>query len=61
MSVVGLLVIKPILRWVNLVIFTMRRPLPVYSDKQTFSASIGMSQRCRYCCKSLFGVANESS
>jgi hypothetical protein len=33
--------------WVNRVILTMRRPLPVYPDKQTFSASIGMSQRCR--------------
>ena len=29
----------------NLVI---RRPLPVSPDKQTFSASIGMSQRCQY-------------
>jgi hypothetical protein len=33
--------------WVKLVILTMRRPLPVHPDKQTFSASIGMSQRCQ--------------
>src|SRR5204862_8063550 len=30
---------------VKRVISTMRRPLPIYPDKQTFSASVGTSQR----------------
>jgi hypothetical protein len=32
-------------RWVNRVILTARASLPVYPDKQTFSDSVGMSQR----------------
>jgi hypothetical protein len=35
--------------------------LPKYPRKQTSSEPIGMSQTCRYCCKSLFGVTNENS
>ncbi len=30
--------------WVNRVILRVRRRLPVYRDKQTFSAFVGMSQ-----------------
>jgi hypothetical protein len=33
--------------WVKRVIMTMRRPLPVLPDKQTFSESVGMSQTCQ--------------
>src|SRR5713226_1971714 len=33
--------------WVILVVLTVRRPLPVYPDKQTNSESVGMSQRCQ--------------
>jgi hypothetical protein len=32
---------------VKRVISTVRRPLPIYPDKQTFSVSVGMSQRCQ--------------
>jgi hypothetical protein len=32
--------------WVNRVILTMRRSLPVYPDKQTFLEPVGMSQKC---------------
>jgi hypothetical protein len=32
---------------VKRVILTMRRPRPIYPDKQTFSASVGMSQTCQ--------------
>ena len=35
------------LSWVNRVAFTVRRSLPVYPEKQTFSESVGMSQRCQ--------------
>ena len=31
---------------VNRVVPTVRRSLPVYPDKQTFSVPVGMSQRC---------------
>jgi hypothetical protein len=31
--------------WVNRVVSTLVRPLPVYPDKQTFSVPIGMSER----------------
>jgi hypothetical protein len=31
---------------VNRVILTLRRRLPMYPDKQTFSESLCMSQRC---------------
>jgi hypothetical protein len=34
------------LSWVNRVVLTMRRPLPVFPDQRTFSESVGMSQRC---------------
>ncbi len=34
-------------RWVNLVVLTVRRSLPVYPNKQTISESVGMSQRCQ--------------
>jgi hypothetical protein len=30
-----------------LVVLTVRRSLPVYPDKQTFSACVGMSQTCQ--------------
>jgi hypothetical protein len=33
--------------WVKRVISTVRRQLPIYPDKQTFSVSVGMSQRCQ--------------
>jgi hypothetical protein len=36
---------------VQSVVLTVRRRLLVHPDKQTFSESGGMSQRCRYCCK----------
>src|SRR4030088_2921996 len=29
------------------VVMTVCRPLPVFPDKQTFSVSVGMSQRCQ--------------
>src|ERR1700694_1114527 len=33
--------------WVNLVVLSVRRSFPVYpKKKQTFSVSVGMSQRC---------------
>jgi hypothetical protein len=32
---------------VNRVALTLRRSLPVYPEKQTFSLSVGMSQRCQ--------------
>jgi hypothetical protein len=32
--------------WVNLVVLTMRRSLPVYPCQQTFSGSVIMAQRC---------------
>jgi hypothetical protein len=32
---------------VKRVILTVRRSLPVYPDKQTFSDSVGMSQTCQ--------------
>jgi hypothetical protein len=34
------------LLWVKSVVLTMRRPLPVFPDKQTFSQADGMSQTC---------------
>jgi hypothetical protein len=34
--------------WVNRVVTTVRRSLPVYPDKQTFSVPVGMSQRCHF-------------
>src|SRR5258707_14376457 len=40
-------------------VLTVDQSLPIYPDKQTFSESDGMSQMCRYCCKSLFGVRSE--
>src|SRR3979411_1799906 len=40
--------------WVNLVILRVRQSLPVCPDHRTFSESVGMSQRCRLCCKTLF-------
>ncbi len=33
--------------WVNRVILTMRRSLPVFPDERTYSVSAGMSQRCQ--------------
>ena len=33
--------------WVNRVFPTVRRSLPVYPDKQTFSEPVGMSQTCQ--------------
>src|SRR6266478_5596791 len=30
-------------------------------QERTSSGCLGMSEKCRYCCKSLFGVANENS
>ena len=35
------------LRWVNLVILTVGRPLPVYPYKQTFSEPVGTWQKCQ--------------
>jgi hypothetical protein len=32
---------------VNRVVLTVGRSLPVFLDKQTFSESVGMSQRCQ--------------
>jgi hypothetical protein len=32
---------------VKRVVLTTRRSLPIYPDKQTFSGSVGMSQRCQ--------------
>jgi hypothetical protein len=35
-------------RWVKTrVVLTLDRSLPVYPDKQTFSASVGMSRKCQ--------------
>ena len=34
--------------WVKSDGLAVGRPLPVYSDKQTFSESVGTSQRCQY-------------
>jgi hypothetical protein len=34
--------------WVNRVVLTASQPLPVCPDKQTFSVSIGMSERCHF-------------
>jgi hypothetical protein len=31
--------------WVNGAVLTVRNPLPVYPDNQTFSEAVGMSQR----------------
>jgi len=44
-NLVGLGIGSPIR--VKLVVLTVGRPLPVYPDKQTFSESVGMSQRCQ--------------
>jgi hypothetical protein len=33
--------------WVNLVILTVGRPLPVYPYKQTFSEPVGTWQKCQ--------------
>jgi hypothetical protein len=38
---------EPCLKRVNRVVPTVRRSLPVYPDKQTFSVPVGMSQRCQ--------------
>jgi hypothetical protein len=38
--------------WVIRVVLTVGQPLPVAPDKQTFSGSVCMSQRCQ-CTKSL--------
>ena len=35
--------------------------LPPYPRNRTQLGNRGMSEMCRYCCKSLFGVANENS
>jgi hypothetical protein len=35
------------LQWVNRNGLTVRRSLPVYPEKQTFSEPVGMSQRCQ--------------
>jgi hypothetical protein len=40
---------------VNRVTLTARRSLPVFPDERTFSGSVGMSERCRYCCKNRTG------
>jgi hypothetical protein len=32
--------------WVKSAVLTLRQPLPVYPDKQTFSVSVGMPDRC---------------
>src|SRR5713226_6180113 len=32
----------------NRVVLKVRHPLPVFPDKQTFSESVGMSQRCQH-------------
>jgi len=34
--------------WVNGVVLTARRPIPVHPDEQTFSMSVGMSQRGQF-------------
>ena len=34
---------------VKRVILTVRRSLPVFHHQQTFSESVGMSQRCQFC------------
>ncbi len=34
-------------RWIKRVILTVGCSLPVFRDKQTFSESVGMSQRCQ--------------
>ena len=36
-----------LLQWVNRVVLTLGRPLPVYPDKQTSSESVCMSQMCQ--------------
>jgi hypothetical protein len=33
--------------WVNRVVLTARRSLPVYPDERTYSEPVGMSQRCQ--------------
>ena len=33
-------------QWVKSVVLTLRRSLPIYPDKQTFTVSVGMSQKC---------------
>jgi hypothetical protein len=32
--------------WVKSAVLAVRQSLPVYPEKQTFSESVGMSQRC---------------
>jgi hypothetical protein len=34
------------LRWVNRVVLTVRRPLPLHPDNRTYAEQIGMSQTC---------------
>jgi hypothetical protein len=34
---------------------------PLFTQQRTSPRYFGMSVSCRYCCKSLFGVANENS
>jgi hypothetical protein len=34
--------------WVKRVVLTLDRSLPIYPDKQTFSASVGMSPKCQH-------------
>ena len=41
-------------KWVNRVTLTLRRLLPLYPDKQTFSESVGMSQWC------IFGLTSKA-
>ena len=38
--------------WVNRFVFTVRRRLPVYPGERTSSDPVGMSEKCRFCCKS---------
>jgi hypothetical protein len=45
---IGPVALGKCLLWVNLVGLTLRCSLPVFPNKQTFSRSVGMSQRCQH-------------
>jgi hypothetical protein len=40
-------------------ILTLGQSLPVYPEERTSTDHRGMSERCRYCCKCLFGMTTE--
>jgi hypothetical protein len=40
---------------------TARRSLPVFPDKQTFSTSVGMSQRCQYRKSTTYSITSSAA